>query len=104
MDGERLKLDVPVVAGLNLDQYAGLWAVDEGRFASMLSMVRTMNFAEHVAAVNGRDVSAVSQSDDGTVRVIDINGTLTKQGSSLSAAGSWFGFAKQYATRRAIPT
>jgi signal peptide peptidase SppA len=82
-------ITLPAVAGLELDQYCGVWAVEESRFNAQLSFVAGLDLRAHVAAQTGRDIAAVSQSQTaGGMAVIDIAGTLTKRGSSLSSAGS----------------
>jgi len=78
----------------NLDQYFGLWAVEDTRFLAMLERIGGMDLAAHVKA--NLTVEAVSGSAAGGVRllvrdhvaIIDIEGTLTKHGSSLSEANS----------------
>ena len=84
--------------GLNLDQYSGLWAVEDVRFTQTLEHVRGLDLAAHVklqlqaqagdpqpqakAAIRRENVDGV------VIAIIDVEGTLTKRGSSLSAAAS----------------
>ena len=83
-----------IFPGVNLEQYQGLWAVEESRFNSMLRHVATLNFIAHLAEHAHDDISAISQrtqsiaEKDIALQVIDIQGTMTKGGSSLSFSGS----------------
>ncbi len=87
-------VDTKAVAqfGLDLEQYVGLWLVDEARFGTLLEQTGKLDLASHIAANKDRDISAVSQrsqsADEVTIQVIDIQGTMTKRGSSLSGQGS----------------
>jgi len=73
---------------LDLNQYFGLWAIEESSFRMHWESIRAMNLPSHVATGQARSAASVSEPDpDGLVR-IDIRGTMTKQGSSLSGAGS----------------
>lgn len=97
-----MPVDLKPIADLNvrnLDQYFGLWAVDDERFMQMLHRVGSMDLrahvqaqqphaAEHADAQIERTQVAGGGASGGAVAVIDINGSLTKYGSSLSAAGS----------------
>ena len=87
---EPIRIDLSAIAGvgLDLDQYCGVWAVDETRFTAQLSMVAAMDLAAHVQAAAGRKIADATVSVEQGVSVIDIRGTLTKRGSSLSDAGS----------------
>ena len=95
----NLGLTGPEFVSLNLEQYIGLWAVDEAAFLQQLEAVRMMDLRAHVLqnqqAQNSAPVpsaaarSAADLRDKGGGLVqIDIRGTMTKQGSSLSSAGS----------------
>ncbi len=93
------EIDLSPIAGLglNLDQYFGLWAVEEMQFLSLFDRVANMNLAAHVQ-VHGAEATAspkaqvtnarTSGTRETTVGIIDIQGTLTKSGSSLSRASS----------------
>jgi signal peptide peptidase SppA len=86
-DPLRVEFDA-LPLGLDLSQYCGVWAIDESAFAAQLAAVRSLDLAAHVAANAGRNVASASVSKAGGVAVIDISGTLTKRGSSMSDAGS----------------
>lgn len=80
---------------LDLDQYTGLWAVDEARFATILDHVSQLDLAAHVRANTGRSNHEARLSFRGggvrgvpKIAVVDIRGVMTKQGSSFSDAGS----------------
>lgn len=88
-----LLIDTSCIAdiGLDIEQYVGLWLVDESRFSVLLDQVSKLDIASHVAANVGRDISAVSQrrqnTEEANIQIIDIQGTMTKRGSSLSGRG-----------------
>jgi signal peptide peptidase SppA len=88
-------IDLAPLAAFNLDieQYVGLWLVDETRFGAIIEQVSKMNLAAHVAANVGRPavnakLGMAFTEEDFQIAVIDIQGTMTKRGSSLSGAGS----------------
>jgi len=91
----EINLTPALSLGLDLDQYFGLWAVDDSRFLAMFDRVSKMNLAAHIE-IHAKDVAAVVAGpspkplavDDVGIQVIDINGTMTKRGSSLSEAAS----------------
>jgi len=88
-----VSIDVkPIRAIVNLDQYLGLWAVEESRFLAMFNQVAGMDLLAHVTANQDRAPTAASTrkatGKSGSIGVIDIQGTMTKAGSSLSMAGS----------------
>ena len=78
--------------GLDLDQYFGLWAAEHGHFMAVFGGVADLDLAAHVRArqaAGGKspgDAPKIEQ--DGAIGLLDITGTLTKRGSSLSSAGS----------------
>lgn len=69
-----------------LEQYLGLWAIEPNAFSSLLQRVRNMDLVQHM-----KSASPVSRADvargDGIAR-IEIRGSMTKYGSSLSDSGS----------------
>ena len=79
--------DVP-----RFEQYLGLWAIEDLAAARLYAAIRSLDFAQHLAAHAGRPVAAshsrVIPVDGGNVAMIEIRGTMTKYGSSLSEAGS----------------
>jgi len=91
-DSDRALIELAgIPAALNLDQYFGLWAIDDTHFAQLLHQVSKMDLAAHCAS--GRPIVAASvrrQSDEPqkAIALIDIQGTMTKRGSSLSDAGA----------------
>ena len=93
MDVKLLQQSLPV-PGLELDQYVGLWAIDETAGMQLFDHARRLDLAGHVAQTHsaGRDIAAATVADQAadelTIAVIDIRGTMTKRGSSLSDAGS----------------
>lgn len=83
-------IDLSPAAGINLDQYFGLWAVEDMRFMQQFNRVANMNLGLHVGSKPEvqQAATSVQRSDDRAVAVISISGVMTKQGSSLSDAGS----------------
>ena len=81
-------------AGVELDQYFGLWAVAEEQFLALFNRVGQLNLAAHVHVAAGTVEAAQrpqvtnARKSEVTVGVIEIAGTLTKRGSSLSRASS----------------
>jgi signal peptide peptidase SppA len=83
---------------LNLEQYSGLWAIEEHAFATLWQMVSSLDLVSHVqagvvkqAAVTRQMSVSGSQNGKGeqaNIGIIEIRGAMTKQGSSLSDAGS----------------
>jgi protease-4 len=79
--------------GINLDNYLGLWAIEESAFQQQYDMFRSMNLSAHIASATPsslarQQAASQSQADGSGIVQIDIRGTMTKQGSSLSGAGS----------------
>ena len=80
---------------IDLDQYIGLWAVNETRFVQLLERIEGMDLAAHVQIYAGdRSIAgAKTRRVEGAqvekaIAIIYIEGTVTKRGSSLSSAGS----------------
>jgi protease-4 len=81
--------------GLDLDQYFGLWAVDDSLFLAQLERIGQMNLLAHVeihqSGQSGDSRAAASfegHGPDPRIAKIQIQGTMTKRGSSFSDAGS----------------
>ncbi len=80
--------------GLDLDQYFGLWAVEDVRFRMMLQHVAALDLARHCeASERGEQIQAAARQkrvgdESGAIALIEIQGTMTKRGSSFSDAGS----------------
>ena len=82
---------------MNIDQvklsnYGGLWCIEPTRFTQICGLVNMLDLRAHVAAQEPkRAVSGIGRKFDttvGTVAVIDIQGTMTKAGSSLGGGGT----------------
>ena len=82
---------------MNIDQvklsnYAGLWCIEPTRFTQICGIVNMLDLRAHVAAQEPkRAVSGIGRKFDtvaGTTAVIDIQGTMTKAGSSLGGGGT----------------
>ncbi len=98
------EIDLRPIGGFNLDldQYFGLWAVEDSRFLAMLDRVGRLDLAAHVregsgewgvdsgewAAGSGQRAAGSGETEETTIAVINIQGTLTKRGSSFSTGGS----------------
>lgn len=72
----------------SLDQYLGLWAIEETAFSLQWDMLQRMDLAAHGKGGEARTKADVSPMDGGSLVRIDISGTMTKKGSSMSDAGS----------------
>jgi signal peptide peptidase SppA len=73
-----------------LEQYFGLWAMEESRMSGLLQVFKGMDIAAHLAEVragDGPNLSYVTSIEDG-IALVDVRGTLMKQASSLSASTS----------------
>lgn len=83
-------LDLSCLSGfdLNLEQYLGLWSIEETFFHQQWDMIRRMDLVAHVQNATPRSAASASEPDSAGIVRIDIRGTMTKQGSSLSSAGS----------------
>lgn len=88
---------------VHLDQYFGIWAIEEMAFGAMWRYVASLDLATHVArnsAMEGNprqhaQARTDEQSADGQrIAMIAIRGMLTKQGSSVSDAGSTIAIRK----------
>lgn len=78
----------------HLDQYFGLWCIEPNRFMRTWEAVTKMDLAAHVAKAETRSVATTpTRTED--VAVIDIEGSLTKRGSSLSGASSLIELRRQ---------
>jgi len=77
---------------LKLGNYSGLWCVEPTRFGQVCSMVNLLDLRAHVAGQEPkRAVSGIGRKFDtvaGTTAVIEIQGTMTKAGSSLGGGGT----------------
>jgi len=86
-DIERIAPLIP-----HLDQYFGAWAIEERAGTELMQFVRSLDLVAHIQAQAARAARGESQeaapgpgySVDGGVATIEIRGTMTKYGSSLS--------------------
>lgn len=90
---EQLSLDVARVPQLNLEQYLGLWSIEEMFFRQQWELLGRVDLLQHIQSGVVRQEAAKtslpSVSGDGPQIVqIAIRGTMTKSGSSMSDAGS----------------
>jgi len=74
----------------HLDQYVGIWSVEPRALAAMIELIRHTDLCAHVAAQGVADPGAPAvrpgyQMLAGGIAQIDIEGVLTKYGSSLAA-------------------
>lgn len=80
------------ISQIKLNNYDGLWCVEPTRFSQACAMINAMNLTAHVNAQEPkRAVSGIGRKFDtvsGSIAVIDIQGTLTKAGSSLGGGGT----------------
>lgn len=69
-----------------LEQYLGIWAIEETAFMQLWHHVQAMDLQTHLQAAEPKSEATVRR--DKAIAQIEIRGTMTKQGSSLSGAGS----------------
>ncbi len=76
----------------HLDQYFGAWAIEERAGTELMQFVRSLDLVAHIQAQAARAARGESREAapgpgyqlDGGVATIEIRGTMTKYGSSLS--------------------
>lgn len=91
-----LQLASPLPAIAHLDQWGGVWAIEERHARQLISRVKTLNLAVHVAAhqdevaenAKAVDFHTVETGGERVIAVVEISGTMTKFGSSMSSQGS----------------
>lgn len=97
MDGAALQVDFSPLSetSLNLDQYAGLWAINETHGMQLWQTVNDLDLRAHVAsnaghAVDRAAVQTLSTESESSTKlvIISIEGVMTKRGSSMSRAGA----------------
>lgn len=91
-----------------LEQYSGVWAVEQYAFQSLVSRYSGLNLHAHIEAMKQADPTASQLKNAGdsgrayelrdNIAVIPINGVLTKYGSSLSGRGSTKSIARAVRT------
>jgi len=87
---EFLDLSPLAPFGLDLDQYFGLWAMEQGRFVQAWQQVARMDLAAHVQTQLAREPnqrineSTNQPSEKPRIAVVSLEGVMTKRGSSLS--------------------
>ena len=79
------------LSSVNLDNYAGLWAVEPVHFNQLIQHVNRMDLAAHVAAQVPKSFDPTAKhfesTGGGSVAVINVHGTMTKAGSSIGGGG-----------------
>lgn len=90
---------------LHLDQYFGLWAVDDVKFHAMLRQIAAMDLQAHIeaSAASGNPTVPASPGED-AIAVIEISGVITKRGSSFSLYGSTIYARKQIRAAASDPS
>lgn len=89
-----IHLSPELMATPHWSQYAGLWAIEERSLNAIMLLARSLDGGSiSTRAVQQQQAMAPEIAGQGYVReqdvaVIDINGTMTKYGSSLSPQGS----------------
>jgi signal peptide peptidase SppA len=74
---------------VNLSQYLGLWAIEEAAFAAQWIMLTNGGLLSHLASGPRVETKpANTKPQQSNLAQIEIRGTMTKEGSSLSDAGS----------------
>lgn len=87
---------------VNLDNYSGFWCVEPSRFTQIVDRVNTINLTSHIEAQPPKSFDVSSRHFEslagGTIAVVDLQGTLTKAGSSIGGNGT---VEARYAIRQA---
>lgn len=74
---------------LRMDQYFGLWAMEDSRMRGLLNRVMNTDPVQHRADYSECDTSEIDAGVDADgIATLHIEGTMTKYGSSFSEAGS----------------
>lgn len=89
----------------HIEQYFGVWAVQEEPFRAVVDRLNQLDFRSHVsaAAVNPQVGKSTAAADGARIAVITLEGTLTKYGSSMSGAGSTIDARRQMRKAAADP-
>lgn len=90
----RIQGSVPSIA--HLDQYAGVWAIEETRAQFLIQKANSLNLTSHIEANQEETAAAATNfgfqtytgQSGGNVAVVSISGVMTKYGSSFSHEGS----------------
>jgi signal peptide peptidase SppA len=69
-----------------LEQYLGIWAIEETAFMQLWHHVQAMDLQAHLQTAEPKSEATVRREK--SIAQIEIRGTMTKQGSSLSGSGS----------------
>ena len=92
---EQLDIDLQQLTdgGVDLNNYCGIWCVDESRFSQLLWQFQSMDFANHLSRQEARSFEPTAKEfstvgQNGSVAVITVSGAMTKKGSSMSQGGS----------------
>lgn len=87
------QLNLPQSAMPFLADYLGPWMIEDTRGSSILAGINRMDLAAHVSARQAAapitaDTYAPKLAMDGNIAIMEVRGTMTKYGSSLSSAPS----------------
>lgn len=90
--GRSFQLDAApaVAAGINIDQYLGPWAIEPFRGMQILGAFQSLNLAAHIQAVSAQPTAArgrqsAAKTGRMQIGVVEVEGALTKRGSSLGS-------------------
>lgn len=75
-----------IVSGPLLEQYLGIWAIEETAFMQLWHHVQAMDLQTHLQTAVQKTDATVKRGN--RIAQIEVRGTMTKFGSSLSDAGS----------------
>ena len=93
----EIHADLTPIQGPTLDQYFGPWLILEDVFMQQVQAIQSMDLTAHIKQAS--EVAAVNQrhGDDkefdvvrGNIALINIEGTMTKRGSSFGSSGTIF--------------
>jgi protease-4 len=83
----------------HIDQYFGLWAIEEKRFMMLVDSFRTMDIVKHVTSqapvtLEQRTGFQTQNSGSGNIALVEMVGTMTKYGSSMGEGISTIGIRR----------
>lgn len=85
---DPLRIDLHATPQLNLEQYLGLWSIEETVFLQQWELLGRLDLLAHMQSAVVKQAADSARLPDSNIVQIAIRGTMTKSGSSLSDAGS----------------
>lgn len=91
-----VRLNGPIPAIAHLDQYGGVWSINERHARQLIARVNQLNLSVHVAAhqddvaaaAKAVNIQTVDTSDQRKLAIVRLEGVMTKYGGSMASQGS----------------